>query len=103
MKVDYYILNLFPCSRKNLTYVATSERAKVPAHNDFRKQQEPSTNIDYESTSRLIEDNKKSLIPFESSRTGDSCIYSPTHHLLSDAASILRRDGLVKGELPLHI
>ena len=67
------------------------------------QQEEPTTNINYESASRLIEDNKKDLIPFDSSRTGDSCIYSPTHHLLSDAASILRCDGLVKGELPLHI
>ena len=86
-----------------MTYVATLGSANVPANNDFHKQEEPSTNINYESTSRLIEDNEKNLIPFETSRTGDSCIYSPTHHLLSDAASILRRDGLVKGELPLHI
>ena len=103
MKVDYYISNFFPCSKKSLTYGATPVSANVPAPKRLCEQQEPSTNFNYESTSRIIDDNEKSLIPFKTSRTGASCIYSPTHHLLSDAASILRRDGLVKGELPLHI
>ena len=57
--------------------------------------------INDESVSRSIEDYKKPLIPNQSLSTGASCVYSPTHHLLSDAASILRHcDGLAKGELP---
>ena len=84
------------CSKRSLTS-ATPDCTKISQHSQLYEDANSFTH--YESTSKFIKDNENTVVPSEklSSSGGVSPIYSPTYHLLSNAASILRHDGLDKG------
>ena len=84
------------CSKKSLTF-APLVCTRIPPQKQLFEDSNSFTH--YDSSSRSIEYNENSIDPSKTSSLsrGVSVIGSPTYHLLSNTASILRRDGLDKG------
>ena len=105
MNVEWIRLHLWVYPQ-NISYLLCSKRSlkyATPVCTTISQQkqlyEDGNSFAHYESTSRFIEDNEKTVILSQelSSSRGVSPIYSPTYHLLANAASILRHDGLEKG------
>ena len=94
-------------SEARLTYTIPVSTTIPPQQKQLAKPPKSSIQKRYEWTSRPVIEDEKTLIcskNLTSDVTKFSLIYSPTHHLLSKAASILQRhdelhDELVKGVL----
>ena len=94
-------------SKARLTYTIPVSTTIPPQQKQLAKPPKSSIQKRYEWTSRPVIEDEKTLIcskNFTSDVRKFSLIYSPTHHLLSKAASILQRhdelhDELVKGVL----
>ena len=95
--------SIFHFSEARLTHTIPFGTAIPPQKKQLPKLPKSSIQKRYEWTSRPIIDDEKTLIcskNLTSNVRKVSLIFSPTHHLLSKAASILQRhDELVKGVL----